>query len=440
MGTSNISLEITNFRTKYFRDNKMIEINTIKPNEEWSFADVKKAQTMYASHGYHKYPAKFIPQIVQKLLGQYSAPGDTVLDPFGGCGTTLIEAKLNGRHGVSVDVNKVAILITKAKLQGINPEKLKKRNDALFDRIETIDNRRSFYSDAHPRLKYWFKRYQYNRLQAIYSCILEEKNSRVRTFFLCCFSNILKNCSIWFAKSIKPMRDEDKVFREPIEVFKRHLNYMTRMNEQYYQLLKEREILSNDCKVIKGDARNLKLADNSVDLIISSPPYVTSYEYADLHQLSTLWFGYATDLSSIKKSFVGTSTRIRARHNISSDMARLTIGLFLQKRKRLAKSISNYYVDLERSFKQMYKVLKSGKKLCLILGDTEYLDIKVPNTEVSIELLESCGFQIKEVIKRKLSSKIFTPFRDKTGKFTDAAHSSKRHIYQYEFVVVAEKR
>lgn len=417
----------------------MIELSTIKPSADWAFADLKRTETMYASHGYHKYPAKFIPQIVQRLLQSYSSKGDTVLDPFGGCGTTLVEAKLKGRNGLSVDVNRVAILITKAKLHALEPEKLVSLNENL---LQAFDRKKDFpnaYERAHPRLQYWFRPEEFNRLQSMYKIILKQKDAKTRNFYLCCFSNILKNCSIWYAKSIKPMRDEDKKIEEPLKAFNRHLRYMTQMNEEYRKLLEKNKDISDECKVIKGDARNLSIDKESVDLIITSPPYVTSYEYADLHQISMLWFEYTNDLREVKKSFVGTSTRERAKRNISSDIAMQTIEKFKEKRKALAKSISNYYLDLEKCYKEMYRVLKPSKKLCLILGDTEFLGIKVPNTEVSMELLESAGFKTKKVIKRQLSSKFFTHFRAKNGRFTNAAHSEKKIVYQYEYVLIAEK-
>jgi len=417
----------------------MIDIQTIKPSKDWAFANLKRTQTKYASHGYHKYPAKFIPQIVQKLLRSYSSKGDSVLDPFGGCGTTLVEAKLKGRNGISIDVNRVAILITKAKLHAIEPEKLHSINEKLLNTFIKTKSYADRYDKAHPRLQYWFHAKEYNRLQSMYKIILKEKNVKIRNFHLCCFSNILKNCSIWYAKSIKPMRDMDKNIEEPIKAYSRHLKYMTRMNEQYWNLLEKNKDILNECKVIKGDARNLQMDNNSIDLIITSPPYVTSYEYVDLHQISMLWFEYTDNLSKVKKSFVGTSTRKRAKHNISSDIATETIELFKNKRSSLAKSVSNYYLDLEKCYNEMYRVLKPGKKLCLILGDTEFLGIKVPNTEVSMQLLESAGFKTKRVIKRQISSKYFTHFRDKNGRFTNAAHSSKQMVYQYEYVLIAEK-
>ena len=168
----------------------MVNLSELEVDEGWSFSEVRKSQSMYASHGYHRYTAKFIPQIVQKLLEQYSKPGDCILDPFGGCGTTLVEAKINGRRCTSIDVNRVAVLITKAKMHSISPKVLQKRNDALYKRIDDNKDKTNYYKDAHPRLRYWFKWYHYNKLQRIYNCILQDKNSKVRNFYLCCFSNI----------------------------------------------------------------------------------------------------------------------------------------------------------------------------------------------------------------------------------------------------------
>jgi len=417
----------------------MIDIHNLAVDEDWSFSEVRKAESMYASHGYHRYPAKFIPQIVQELLEQYSKPGDLILDPFDGCGTTLVEAKLNGRRCISIDVNRVAVLITKSKMHCIEPALLKRRTDALQERINKCKDRTNYYREAHPRLKYWFKWYQYNGLQRIYSSILQERDTRVRRFYLCCFSNILKNCSIWYSRSVKPMRDPYKKLEKPLHAFSKHLKYMTRMNKEFGKLLQGKDVLANESRVLKGDARRLDLKEDSVDMIITSPPYVTSYEYADLHQLSTLWFRYTDDLTKIKKSFVGTSFGTRTRKISDSEIAKDTIAKLLSKRKRIAKCTRNYYADLEKCYAEMYRVLRRGKKLSLILGDTEYVGVKIPNTEVSIELLESAGFRIQNVIKRRLSSKNFTPFRDSVGRFTDAEHSNKRHIYQYEYIIIAKK-
>src|SRR3989338_5074607 len=74
----------------------------LQPREDWSFRDAGRSETTAFTHDYHRYPAKFIPQIVQKLIKDY-APNNTqvVLDPFGGCGTTLVEAKLLGHRSIA---------------------------------------------------------------------------------------------------------------------------------------------------------------------------------------------------------------------------------------------------------------------------------------------------------------------------------------------------
>ena len=73
----------------------------IKIKSSWAFADKTRKETSYLTHGYHRYPAKFIPQIVSRLAEKYTKESDLVVDPFGGCGTTLVEAKVMGRHSIS---------------------------------------------------------------------------------------------------------------------------------------------------------------------------------------------------------------------------------------------------------------------------------------------------------------------------------------------------
>ncbi|MBL7130827.1 MAG: hypothetical protein ISS45_05455 [Candidatus Omnitrophica bacterium] len=423
-----------------FKCNKKIEkLGSVRTDKNWSFADISRRETRYATHGYHRYPAKFIPQLVRKIIIRYSKPSDLVLDSFGGCGTTLVESKLCGRESIGLDVNEVAVLIAKAKTNEIESNILEERNKSLLERIDNRKDATNYFENANKRLQYWFKSEKFNKLKIIYDCIQEEVDSKIRLFYNCCFSNILKNCSIWYSKSIKPMRDDSKKIAEPLVVFKRHLDYMTRKNNEYTKLIKSKKAQNVSCRMKKGDARRINLPDEHVDLVVTSPPYVTSYEYAELHQLSILWFNFADDIKDIKKDFVGTSSRRNARRNIKSTLAEETIEKLSKKNKKLTRHVSNYYYDLERCYREMHRVLKKDKYACIIIGNTEYGDIKIPNAEVTIQLLKNIGFEHKKVIKRKLSSKIFTPYRDKSGKFTDANHGGKRKIYQYEYIIFAKK-
>ena len=84
----------------------------ISDGEQWNFHDEDTTEHL---HGLHPYPAKFIPQIPRAAIERWTKRGDLVYDPFCGCGTTLLEARLLGRPSVGVDNNAVACLVSRAK-------------------------------------------------------------------------------------------------------------------------------------------------------------------------------------------------------------------------------------------------------------------------------------------------------------------------------------
>ena len=107
----------------------MENFNKIKEDKSWAFEDSSRKETSYASHGYHRYPAKFIPQLARRCILENSNEGDLVVDTFCGCGTTIVESLIYGRKGIGTDINPVAVMISKAKTTPINPEKLEKAKE-----------------------------------------------------------------------------------------------------------------------------------------------------------------------------------------------------------------------------------------------------------------------------------------------------------------------
>ncbi len=96
---------------------------------------------------------------------------------------------------------------------------------------------------------------------------------------------------------------------------------MLRGNAQFYKLLKEKNYFEISSKLYCADARTISTENNSVSLIVTSPPYVTSYEYADLHQLTALWFDYTKDLTDFRKRFIGTSYHSKKELVLNSALA-----------------------------------------------------------------------------------------------------------------------
>jgi len=421
----------------------------------WSFEDSTQKDTAYATHGFHKYPAKFIPQLAKRCIEEHTSEGELVCDPFMGCGTTLVESLVLGRKAVGVDINPVAHLISKVKTTPIDPIKLTKEADKVildletyFDSgqtgQETLANRKIVpIIPVNERIDYWFpdKRIKED-LGVILGRIDKIEDADVRDFCLCAFSNILKGSSIWLMKSIKPTRDLSKKIDSPMRLFSRQLKKMIRGNETYWNILPQ--VVKNDLKsylnVQKGDARRLPAKDNSVSLIVTSSPYVTSYEYADLHQLSALWLEYAKTVNEFREGFIGSIHKKEFDHNgIKSKLARQEIEELGNNHKREAESVKNYFFEMQQCFEEMYRVLKPRGRACLVIGNTELRKVPILNAEVFTEIMINLGFKIHKLVKRRIPSKILPQTRDSsTGRFT-ANHEADRLAYAYEYILVMEK-
>jgi DNA modification methylase len=429
--------------------------NNLAEDISWSFEDLSRKDTSYATHGYHRYPAKFIPQLARRCIEEYTDKEDIVCDPFMGCGTTLVEAIISGRKAVGVDINPVAWLITKAKTTPINPvilnNEVKKLLDDLTLYIESKNKKQSTLSNIkiepiipqNERINYWFPHKNIREeLGIILSRINQIKNKEIRTFSLCAFSQILKNSSIWLMKSVKPTRDLKKKPTRPLPAFKRHIRQMLKGNEELWKLVPE-EVKTNLDKFLitkKEDARKLPCANDSVSLIVTSPPYVTSYEYADLHQLTALWLEYAKDVAEFREGFIGSIHKKESVHDgIKSKLAKQEIEGLSKKSKREAEAVRNYFFEMQQCFEEMHRVLKPNGKACIVIGNTELKKVPILNAEVFVEIMLNLGFRIHKIVKRRIPSKILPQTRDsKTGRFT-SNHKADRLAYAYEYIIMMEK-
>lgn len=196
------------------------DFDSLDADETWSFRnESREPQQQHLHTAITDTPAKFIPQIVDKLIQQYTNPGDLVVDPFGGCGTTLVESKLNGRTSIGFDINPIAKLITQTKITPIDPLVLQRSDDQF---LAAYNNSPTHRINHHPRIAYWFDDKTLIELNRIYSAINKISDASSKRFYLCAFSHILKNSSRWLMKSIKPTIDKNK--KIPRSVFNLQIN------------------------------------------------------------------------------------------------------------------------------------------------------------------------------------------------------------------------
>jgi len=403
----------------------------------WNTGDEQE----HLMHRIHAYPAKFPAFIATKAI-EYARGNniavEKIADIFCGCGTVAFESKVNGIDFWGCDINPVAILIAQVKSKGTYQiPRLKLYFDQIMAVYPTIaDNMITPYGDANARLVYWYDEKHYNELAKLKIAIekVTPKRSDYRQFFYCGFSNILKATSRWLTKSIKPQIDPQKQIADTIESFRRQIKSMISACES---------IPSADFG--KTDVVQMNFLDEEksvpdVDIIITSPPYVTSYEYADLHQLSSLWLGYADDYRALRKGSIGSLTQDFLFKKKLRWLNKTGKGIVNKLQKNIpekARDVAKYFWDMQHVAKRACKMLNDSGLAVFVIGNTEYKGVLVDNAKHLAESLFDAGFSEVSVTKRKISKKNLTPYRDKKGHFTSNARGRK--VYSEEFILIGRK-
>ncbi len=415
-----------------------LSFDNIPISHDWAFSEAKRSDTTYITHGYHRYPAKFIPQLARQLIEDYSKPYDTVLDPFCGCGTTLVESVVSSRYSYGYDINPISIMISMAKVRRLDPSLLSE----AFDQIQIQFSEVMAEPPENERIDYWYREEQKDELAKLLQVIRNFENSDIRRFFLCGFSNILKNCSIWHQKSNKPTRDFKKKVPDVMRTFNRQIRMMQKGNMAFWELMNEYTFSANaECR----DSRKLPLVNESVDLVVTSPPYVTSYEYGDLHQLSMLWLEGLEDLKSFRERFIGSALRrIESEKEEYETLTRSSlaaeIGKNLERKNgKTASSVVSYFQSMYEIWTELYRVLRVGGKVCIVIGNTSLKGVPIINAEVFVEQMQRLGFVLIDLIKREIPSKNLPSTRDKaTGRFAKTADADA-FAYPTELILVLQK-
>jgi len=409
------------------------DLDTMVADPQWESGDSSEL----AVHRIHHYPAKFKSFIITKSLEHARSKGkriNIIADTFCGCGTSAFEARRNGIDFWGCDINPVATLIAKVKSEKYTDSVIERYYDQIVKKFEKTRND-IIMEPINERILYWFEDKQMRELShlkaAIFSIVPDGKN---RNFFLVGFSNILKGTSRWLAKSIKPQVDPDKKPQDVLDAFKRQIKVMRKAFIQSSKELSESKITIETSSILEPHESWPK-----VDMIVTSPPYVTSYEYADIHQLSTLWLGYVDDYRSLRKGTIG-SKGMNFDNTMLEEINDVGKGVYYALKSKdsgIAKSVTKYFLDMSKAVDNMYDLLSDDGIIFLVIGNTKYRSVEVDNVKFICQCMNDRGFENIDVKKRKISSKTLTPYRDKGGKFR--ATNDIKSVYAYEYVIIGEK-
>ena len=242
----------------------------------------------YGTHNYHPYPAKFIPQIPRLLIERYSNPGDWVLDPFCGSGTTLVEATASGRNSIGIDVNPMACLVSQVKTARLSLTETGLVQAAIQDIGRRITEGGAPKSSPPniANLNKWFAKHIQDELCLAKDAIAEVGNSRAVNFLLVAFSSILVKVS--YQESDTRYRAVDKNLPRGI-VGRLMSDRVAEMLTRQSAILPDVEVQS---LVLNADATRELDLESRIDLVVTSPPYLNSYDYYLYHKHRLAWLGY----------------------------------------------------------------------------------------------------------------------------------------------------
>ncbi|MEB1955756.1 site-specific DNA-methyltransferase [Xanthomonas campestris] len=388
-------------------------------------------------HRIHAYPAKFPAFLTARALAYSEQEGHQVRrvgDVFCGCGTVAHEARRAGLAFWGCDINPVATLIAKAKSTHCSGSVLRRKGAQIAEMMATVSRQHELSADAVVRLNRWFSQTAFNDLAALLNAInvAVSSRSRYRPVFHCAFSAILKACSQWQQRSVKPAFDGAKGAENVQNAFLAQVELMA--------------VAFDEAQKATGPVPDIRLANvltvevphERVDLIVTSPPYVTSYEYADLHQLSSLWLGYVDDHRKLREGSIGTSQHdlnLRTQHaGLNKTGTQIVFTLYDQD-PYAARGVAQYFLDMQKMARRCKEFLTDKGVAVFVIGNTRYRDVQIDNASHLAESLLEAGFKRVRATRRRISNKSATPFRDASGKYTRTPTSNP--IYAEEFVLIA---
>lgn len=390
-------------------------------------------------HKIHSYPAKFPAFLATRALEYARSQGvnpERVADIFCGCGTVAYEARKEKIDFWGCDINPVATLIASVKSLACDPSVFLKYFDLILEKYNHIDAETNFSLRRTNRLLYWFKLEKFQELAKLRNSILSvtPDDSPYRAAHLCAFSAILKSTSQWRQRSTKPHLDKDKLAKDVLSEYSKQCIFMGNAWRT--------SSVSNEARsqIVHGNIKNVAAPADLMDMIITSPPYVTSYEYADLHQLSSLWLGYAEDYRDLRGGSIGSGANSvdlkREFKNLNQVAYQIVFSLY-SKDPPAARAAARYYLDMQIVAKRCFSFLRQGGLAFFVIGDTQKNGVRLDNSAHLTESLMAAGFKKVLATKRIISNKLHTPFRDDEGRFSQCKLS--KTVYSEEYILIAHR-
>jgi len=373
------------------------------------------------NHLIHPYPAKLLVHFPYFFLAKdlLSMPGAIVIDPFCGSGTVLVEAQLANRRAYGADANPLARLIARVKTTRLDTAAAKRTLNEILKRIPSKP------SGGRPdvvNLEHWFYPSTARQLQCLREVIMRVRTPAIRDFFIVCFSVCVRKVSLADPRLSVPVRlrlgqyPKDHPFRAKSDAHLRRLRRVRvseifkRIAEANITRMEQRQVVGTTfAEIVCSDARKLMyeyslngnrnkpLADESVQLIITSPPYPGAQKYIRSCSLSLGWLQLCrtAELRACKARIIGREELSNAER--SSVLPTKIAGA----EKRLAaiharnpiraKIAATYLHDMRVAIHEMYRVLKPGGHAVIVAANNRVAGMEFRTVDYLQAIAGECG-------------------------------------------------
>ncbi|WP_307983583.1 modification methylase [uncultured Helicobacter sp.] len=374
----------------------------------------------------HKYPATMLPQIGYELLKEFKAKKTALLDPYCGSGSSFISGLEYGiKHFVGFDLNPLAILISKAKLNYIERESLLREKAKLLENmVKIIEVKKANITN----IDFWIEKQAQVDLALIFHHLNNTKEWNIKNLFLLAFSETLREASYTRNNEFKLFRMKDYENYKPNthKIFKEKLDSLIDDYLSFYQ---------HKIKNITHNITNSSFTNTTekFDTILTSPPYGDSKTTVAYGQFSTFineYLGVKNARKLDSQLLGGKKSKELYNRGIMQEYIK-EIAKIDSKR---ALEVSSFYVDLERSILKLINVLNVGAKTFFVVGNRQVKKIQLPTDKFIAEVFCNNGFKHLTTIRRKISNKAMPLKNSPTNKAGILSSTMNE-----EWIVVCEK-
>jgi SAM-dependent methyltransferase len=359
----------------------------------------------------HPFPARMAPGIALEALGESKTPL-RVLDPMAGSGTVLAVARANGHHALGVDIDPLAVLLASVWTRTIDPTEANERADEVLARAKlrfaAIPSGRAYPAgsdeDTRAFIRYWFDDYARRQLAVLSATISGVRDDAIRDVLWCGFSRLIitKSSGASRAMDLSHSRPHRSFENAPVKPFNR---FLSAVNTVVSNCPHPGAASVGPRAIVKqGDARKFEVQSNSIDLVLTSPPYLNAIDYMRCSKFSLVWMGHTVkELRNIRAGSVGTEAS--SEDALNSSWVRSLIGEL-----RLRPALSNrdnallaqYVWDMGRAFAEASRVLRYGGRAVYVIGDSTVRGTFIRNSAIVAAVAEGHGLKLHSRHSRNL--------------------------------------